>query len=120
RLEQGVIDEVAVSTQKVAEEASKQPDLKLKLKDINIANIDIGYDNKDSRMDTKLLLKKMNIEVNEIDLKTQLIDLDNFELEDVKGQLAFGKFEKQVQQELPEATTAVQSSQWKFKLGNAD
>lgn len=120
RLEQGMLDEVAVSTQKVAEEASKQPDLKLKLKDIKIANLDIGYDNKDSRMDTKLLLKKMNIEVNEIDLKTQLIDLDNFELENVKGQLAFGKFEKQVQKELPQATAAVQSSQWKFKLANAD
>lgn len=120
RLEQGMLDEVAVSTQKVAEEASKQPDIKLKLKNINIGNIDIGYDNKDSRMDTKLLLKKLAIQVNEIDLKNQLIDLDNFELEDVKGQLAFGKFEKQVQKELPEATAEVQSSQWKFKLNNAD
>lgn len=120
RLEQGILDEVAHSTQETAEKASSQPDLKLALKEISIANIDIGYDNQESRMDTKLLLKKMNIKVNKIDLKTQLIDLDNFELQDVKGQLALGKFEKQVQEELPEATTAVQYSQWKFKLATAE
>jgi hypothetical protein len=120
RLEQGMVDDIAQGTQKVAEEASKQPDLKLKLNTINIANIDIGYDNKNSRMDTKLLLKKLVVEVNDIDLKKQMIDLDNLELNGVKGQLAFSKFEKQVKEALPEETAAVQSSQWKFKLGNAN
>lgn len=120
RLEQGMVDEIAQSTQKVAEEASKQPDLKLNLKDIYIANLDIGYDNKESRLDTKLLLEKLEIEVNEVNLKTQLIDLENFELNGVKGQLALGKFEQQVKEKLPEETAAVESSQWKFKLNNAD
>ncbi len=120
RLEQGMVDEIANTTQKAAEEASKQPNLKLSLKNIDIANLDIGYDNKESRLDTKLLLEKMKIEVNEVNLKTQLIDLDNFELNGVKGQLALGKFEKQAKETLPEETAAVQSSQWKFRLNNTD
>jgi hypothetical protein len=119
-LKQGMIAEIAQGTQKVAEEASKKPDLKLKLGKIDIANIDIGYDNEGSRLDTGLKLKKLFVEVNEIDLKKQLIDLDNLEIDDLKGQLAFGKFEKQVQKALPKETAAVQQAQWKFRLANAD
>jgi len=119
-LKQGMIDEIAQNTQEVAEEASKKPDLKLKLGKINLANIDIGYDNEGSRLDTGIKLKKLFVEVNEIDLKTQLIDLDNLEIDNLKGQLAFGKFEKQVQKALPESSAEVQQAQWKFKLANAD
>ncbi len=119
-LKQGMIAEIAQNSQKAAEEASKKPNLKLKLGKINIANIDIGYDNAGSRLDTGLKLKKLFIEVNEIDLKKQLIDLENIELENLKGQLAFGKFEKQVKDALPEQSEAVKQAQWKFKLANAD
>lgn len=119
-LKQGMIAEIAQNTQEVAEEASKKPDLKIKLDKINLANIDVGYDNEGSRLDTGLKLKKLAVQVNEVNLKTQLIDLENIELNGLKGQLALGKFEKQVQQALPEETAAVQQAQWKFKLKNAD
>jgi len=119
-LEQGMVAQVAQSTQEVAEEASKRPDLKLKLGEIELSNIEIGYDNEGSRLDTGIKLKKLNLEVNEIDLKKQLIDLESLELNGLKGQLAFGKFEKQVQETLPEQSAAVQQAQWKFKLTNAN
>lgn len=119
-LEQGMVDEIATSTQKVAEEASKQPDLKLKLKNINIANIDIGYDNKESRLDTKLVLKKLKVKVNEVNLKTQLIDLEDLQINNVKGQLALGEFEKQAKEKLPEQSEAVASSNWEFRLNKTD
>ncbi|MXN89755.1 translocation/assembly module TamB [Flavobacterium sp. Sd200] len=120
RLKQGMVDEIAMGTQKAAEEASKQPDLKLKLKNISLANINVGYDNEGSRLDTGIKLNKLLVEVNTVDLKTQLVDLDNLELNGLKGQLAFGKFEKQVQQALPKETAAVQQAQWKLKLNNAE
>lgn len=119
-LKQGMIAEIAQNTQEVAEEASKKPDFKIKLDEINLANIDVGYDNEGSRLDTGLKLKKLAVKVNEVDLKSQLIDLENIELNGLKGQLAFGKFEKQVQQALPEETAAVQQAQWKIRLDNAD
>lgn len=120
RFEQGMVDEIAQSTQEVAEDASKKPDLKFDLGEIELANIDIGYDNASSHLDTGLKLKRLYIDVNEIDLKEQLIDLENLEIDDLNGQLAFTKFEKQVREELPEATAAVQSAQWKFRVGDAD
>lgn len=120
RLEQSMVDEIAKGTQEVAEEASKKPELKLKLGEINLTNIDIGYDNEGSHLDTGIKLKKLLIEVNAIDLKNQLIDLDNLEIDNLKGQLAFGKYEKEVRETLPEATAAIQQAQWKFKVGNAD
>jgi len=120
KLKQGMVAKLAEGTQEAAEEASKKPNLKLKLGDIALTNIDIGYDNEGSKLDTGLSLKKLLVEVNTIDLKTQLIDLKNIEIDGLKGQLAFGKFEKQVQEALPEKSAAVEQAQWKFKLGNTD
>jgi autotransporter translocation and assembly factor TamB len=120
RFKQDMVDEIAETTQKAAEEASKQPDLKLKLGNISLSDIDIAYDNKSSSLDTGLTLKKLNVDVENIDLKTQLIELESISIDGLKGQLAFGKFEKQVQQALPEESAAVAKAQWKFKLNAVD
>lgn len=120
RLEQGMVAQLAQGTQEAAEEASKRPDLKLKIGEISLADIDVGYDNEGSRLDTGMKLNKLNITFNTIDLKGQLIDIDAITLDGLNGQLAFGKFEKQVQETLPEKTTAVQQAQWKIKLTDAD
>jgi len=120
RFKQSMVDEIAQTTQKAAEEASKQPDLSLKLGEINLENIDVGYDNEGSGLDTGLKLKRLFAKVNEVNLKTQLIDLDNLEIENLKGGLAFGKAEEKAQKELPETSAAVQKAQWKFKLNNTD
>lgn len=117
-LKQGLVAELAQNTQKVAEEASKQPDVKIKLGIVDFTNIKVGYDNEGSRLDTGLALNKLLIQFNTIDLKSQLIDLQNLEIEGIKGQLAFGKFEKQVQEALPAQTAAIQQAQWKVKLAN--
>ncbi len=119
-LKQGMLEQIAQTTQKASEEASQKPNLTLKLGKIDLANIDVGYDNEGSHLDTGLKLKKLFTEVKEIDLKTQLIDLKTLEIDNLKGQLAIGKFEQQVKQKLPEETKAVQEAQWKFKLENTD
>ncbi|MCO6148716.1 translocation/assembly module TamB domain-containing protein [Flavobacterium sp. NRK1] len=119
-LQQGMLEQIAQSTQKAAEQASEKPNLKLKLGKIDLANINVGYDNEGSHLDTGLALKKLFTEVNEIDLTAQLIDLKTLEIENLKGQLAIGKFEQQVKEKLPEKTKAVQEAQWKFKLDNTD
>jgi len=120
RLKQGMIEQIAQGTQEAAEEASKKPDLKLKLGEIALANIDVSYDNEGSGLDTGITLKKLAVDVNTIDLKTQLIDLKSIELNGLKGQLAFGKFEKNVQDALPKQSEAVQKAQWKFKMGSTN
>lgn len=120
RFKQSMVDEIAQTTQKAAEEASKQPNLTLKLGEINLADIDVGYDNEGSGLDTGLKLKTLYAKVNEVNLKTQLIDVEELTIENLKGGLAFGNAEKQAQEKLPEQSAAVQKAQWKFKLGNTD
>lgn len=117
---QGMVDEIAKTTQKVAQEASSQPDLSIKLGTINIADIDVGYDNADTHIDTRIKLKKLQVKVNEVDLKNQMIDLASLELKGVDGQLTLGEFEKQVKESLPKETPEVASAQWKFNLDNTD
>lgn len=120
KLKQGAVEDIAKGTQEAAEEASSQPDLKLTLGDIELTDIDIAYDNEGSHLDTGLTLDKLLVDVDEIDLKSQLIAVDNLVLSGVKGNLVFGKHEKQVQEELPEESPEVASAQWKFKLNNTD
>lgn len=117
---QSLVGDAVKGVQETAEKASSQPGLKLKLGEIDLANIDVAYDNEGSHLDTGLRLKKLLVEVNELDLKNQLIDLDKLELNGVKGSLAFGEFEKQVKKTLPEQTPEVASAQWKFKINDAD
>lgn len=119
-LKQGLVGEIAQNTQEVAEEASKKPNVTIKLGEIDFTNIDIGYDNEGSRLDTGMKLNKLLVQFNEIDLKEQLIDVKNFELNGLKGQLAFSEYEKQVQESLPEQTAAVANAQWKIKAANAN
>lgn len=120
KLKQGAAEDIARETQETAEEASSQPNLKLKLGDIELSDIDIAYDNEGSLMDTGLTLEKLLVEVDEIDLKTQLIAVNTIELSGVKGNLVFGEHEKQIQESLPEESPEVASAQWKFKLKNTD
>lgn len=119
-LKQGLVAELAQNTQEVAEEASKKPNVTIKLGEIDFTNIDIGYDSKGSNLDTGMKLDRIFIAFNEIDLKEQLIDVQNLELNGLKGQLAFTEYERQVQEALPEQTAAVANAQWKLKLANAD
>lgn len=120
RLQQGMVAQIAQGTQELAEEASKRPDLKLRLGEISLEDIDVGYDNVGSRLDTGMRLKKLDLVFNAIDLKDQLIDISKIKLDGLDGQLVFGKFEKQVQEALPEETAAVKQAQWKLKLKDAD
>ncbi|MFP9114488.1 translocation/assembly module TamB domain-containing protein [Flavobacterium sp. RHBU_3] len=120
RFKQSMVDEIAQTTQKVAEKASSKPSLSLKLGSIDFANIDVGYDNEGSRLDTGLKLKKLVAEVNEVNLQKQVIDLEKLEINGLKGQLAMGKAERQAADTLPESSTAVQQAQWTFKLGKTD
>lgn len=120
RFKQSMVDEIVSSTQKVAEEASKKPNLTLVLNKIDLEDIDVGYDNQGSRLDTGLRLARLQTKVNEVNLKKQLIDLEFLTIKDLNGTLAMGTQEKIAAKTLPEKSSAVEKSSWKFKLGKTD
>lgn len=115
-LKQGeVVQEVAQNTIEVADEAVRSPELNLKLGEINLANINIGFDNAGTRLNTGINLKKLLVEFNEIDLKKQYIDLKNFEIDGIKGGLTFGKLDKKITVQTPDSLKAT-APKWKVKL----
>lgn len=115
-LKQGeIVEEVAQNTVEVADEAVRSPELNLKLGEINLANINIGFDNAGTRLNTGINLKKLLVEFNTIDLKQQYIDLKNFEIDGIKGGLTFGKLDKKIAVQTPDSLKAT-APNWKVKL----
>lgn len=115
-LKQGeIVQEVAQNTVEVTDEAVKSPDLNLELGEIKLANVDIGFDNKGSALNTGIKLKKLLLEFNEINLKKQFIDLEKFEIDGISGGLTFGKLDKAIEVDAPESLEAT-GPKWKVKL----
>lgn len=118
-LKQGeIVQEVAQNTVEVTDEAVKSPDLNLDLGEISLANIDIGFDNKGSALNTGVKLKKLLLEFNSINLKKQIIDLEKFEIDGISGGLTFGKQDKPIEVDAPESLEAT-GPKWRVKLANA-
>ncbi|MEE1899301.1 translocation/assembly module TamB domain-containing protein [Flavobacterium rakeshii] len=111
-LTQGSVEKVLSDTQNTINKTTELSNLKLKLKDINIANIDVGYLNNDSKLDTKLTLNNLITKVNDIDLNKQNIDLDNLEINGLRGELVLGKT---IQNTTTDNETT-SSNDWKFRL----
>ena len=112
KLSQGLAEAVK-KVKDVTIEKSQSENLKLKLGEINLADIDIDYADENSKLDTKVVFKKLKVAFNEVDLQKQIIDIKSLELEDTKGNLALGKLEKIA---LEEKTTASSPSGWKLKI----
>lgn len=98
---------------------TKKNNLKLKLDQVDLANIRVVYDNKYSRLNTAITLKKLNLKVNELDLQDQVLDLEDLELSETSGVLAFGKITSTIPNK-NNKTSSANSNNWKIKVKNAD
>lgn len=112
KLAQGLAEAVKKAT-KVTVEKAQSENLKLKLGDISMADIDIDYANENSNLNTKVAFKKLAVSFNTIDLKNQIIDIEKLELSDTKGNLALGKLEKIA---LEKESIRSNSNNWNIKL----
>ncbi len=118
-LDQGAVERVAEASVQVADTVSKRPDFDLKLGKIRLSSIDVGYDNVGSKLNTGIKLKELLIKVNKIDINNQLLDFDDFQLHELKGQLLLGKFDQKIK--TPDAdTTAIKQQGWTVKLNKAE
>jgi hypothetical protein len=115
-LDQGLVEQIAKTSVKVADTISKRPDFKLKLGEIELTRLDIGYDNVGSRVNTGITLGKLLMVFNDFDMNKQLVDLKKFELLNVKGSLALGQADKNI--DAPDVdTTAIKQEGWNLKIG---
>ncbi|KIO52827.1 translocation/assembly module TamB domain-containing protein [Flavobacterium hibernum] len=116
-LNQDVVEKIAEVSVKTADTISKRNDFNLKLGKISLSKIDIAYDNKDSKLDSGIKLGNLNLVFNTIDLNNQLVDLETFELKNLKGNLRLGAKDKQIQTPNLD-TTAIKQAGWKAKLND--
>jgi len=124
KLKQGeLVQEIAVNTRAIADSLAQQPNLKLKLRAIDLTNIKIGYDNAGTKLNTGLTLDKMLIRVNKFDIKNQDIELESLDINTLKGALTIGKFEKKLATNVANAEIVAEAAPgkpWKVKLNQAD
>lgn len=118
-LDQGLVEQIAVTSVKVADTVSKRPDFKLKLGEIAFSDINIGYDNAGTHLNTGVKFRKLRLSFNAIDVPAQNIDVKKFELADFNGNLRFSKFDKPIK--TPDAdTTAIKQKGWRVKVDGVD
>ncbi len=118
-LNQDLVEKIAEVSVKTADTIAKRRDFNLKLDEISLSKIVLLYDNKDSRMNSGLTLGSLKLMVNDLDIKKQMLDFDQFEVKNLKGNLLLGKKEKQLKAPRLD-TTAVSKKGWKVKLKSLD
>ena len=113
RLDQGLVATSNVSEQK----SSGGPDLQLELGTVDLSQIKLDYTNEASRLKTAVALQKFNVEVNQIDLKNQLLDFKNIQLSGTKAVLDMGK--KETRETATVESNTTKSKGWNVKINNA-
>ncbi|AWA31463.1 hypothetical protein HYN48_09880 [Flavobacterium magnum] len=116
-LEQGdLVREIAVNTiQKTDSIVRSTPNLNIRLRKIRLAKINVAYDNKDTRLNSGLKLRKLNIDFDRSDLPGQQIIIDNLELDGLNAALTLGK---QQQIPIPATPAASTPNDWKINVKN--
>jgi hypothetical protein len=118
-LNQDLVEKIAEVSVKTVDTIAKRSDFNLELKKITLSKIKVLYDNKDSRMNSGFTLGQLKLLVNDLDIKNQMLDLDSFEVKNLKGNLLLGKNEKKLK--TPTINTTVSSTNgWKMKLKTID
>lgn len=118
-LDQDLVEQIAETSVKVADTVSKRPDFKLKLGTVSLANIEIGYDNAGTKLNTGIALGQLKLDFETLDIAQQNIALSQFELKNVSGNLAFGQLDKNIKTPNTD-TTAIKKQGWKLQLENVD
>jgi len=118
-LNQDVVEKIAEVSVKTVDTISKRKDFSLKLGKISLSQIDIAYDNKDSKLDSGIKLGNLDLSVNKIDMNNQFLYFNTFEVKNLKGNLRLGAKDKQIQAPSLD-TTSIKQSGWKVKLADVN
>jgi len=121
-LKQGnLVREIAVKTEQVADSLAKNTNIQLKLGDIALSRIKVGFDNEGTQLNTGLTLERSLIRVNNFDIQRQIIDLESLDVNNLKGALALGKSELKTGSIATVATpNPTKSGGWKIRLNQAN
>lgn len=116
-LNQGIAEASVKSTKAIKEEIGNRK-LKISNEKTALSNIDITYKQENSKFDTKIKLKELNVEFNAIDLVNQKIDIKKLYLSETDGNIVLGKIEKQNINNTNSVTS--KSTPWEIKVNSVE
>ncbi len=75
----------------VSNKKSVEKDFKIKIDEINLANIDVDYFSDNTKFSSNIAIKKIDLKINSIDLKNQKVDFESLKMVNTKGNIILGK-----------------------------
>ncbi|MGV9004311.1 translocation/assembly module TamB domain-containing protein [Flavobacterium sp.] len=94
QLNQGIAEASAKSTKAIKEKVENRT-FQIDNKQTTLSNIDITYKQENSKFDTNVKFKELDVEFNAIDLVKQKIKIKKLYLSETDGNIVLGKIEKQ-------------------------
>ena len=98
----------------ISEKKSSENNLKIKINDLDLSKIDVDYSNEISKLSTKIILEKLLVSFNEINLQKELIDIKSLELFNTNGNLTLEKIQSFATKINTPTTSS--NSNWKVKI----
>lgn len=114
-LHQGIAEASIKSTKAIKEEIGNKI-FQISNEQTILSNIDVTYKQENSKFDTKLKLKELNVEFNAIDLVNQKIDIKKLYLNETDGNIVLGKIEQQNIQNKKEVASTV--NPWEIEINS--
>ena len=119
-LKQGeLVREIGEKTAQVADSLAKRPEFKLDLGIVDFKNLAVAYDNAGTRLDTGLSLDKLFVKFNKTDMQKQIIDIEDFQINGLKGALALEKYKMVARPEVEKSPAPPLPNNWNVKLKTA-
>ncbi|WP_130733585.1 translocation/assembly module TamB [Flavobacterium sp. J27] len=111
KLNQGVVESVDKVNTKIKEETAKQS-VDLKLKHIDLSQIEVTYNDKNSKIDTQIAFEKLETQITDFDWNQRYLHCSELLFKNTKGVFNLGKNESR---NIVQNTTK-QDSDWKIVL----
>lgn len=121
KLKQGeLVREMGQKTAEVADSLAQKQSFRIKLGELDLKRIAIGYDNAGTNLNSGLTLRQLRMKFNKTDIQGQTLDIASMEMKGLKGGFTLGKvkvakIDRRVALESKATTTG-----WKVKLAQAD
>jgi len=118
KLNRGLVEEVFKikdsETNKISED---EIGLKLKLGKIALTNIGFDYSSAEENLNSSIILDKLNLKFNDLDLEQELADIETLNLSGLKGMVILNKSSIKTNDSINQTTT---SNNWKVILANVN
>ena len=121
KLAQGeLVREIGEKTAEVADSLAQNPGFTIKLGELDLKRIAIGYDNAGTNLNSGLTLKKLRMKFDKTDIQGQNLVVSAMEMNGLKGGFTLGKVKQPTKKREVELKSKATTTGWNVALSKAD